>query len=220
MGTAEAPHSLPYKPAPAPGGASLPMRLFPHGPCLPPAPPLMRRDMERRHPEQCRGWVGFSVKMAHRITAGEAGGGGWVGWGGVGVGAHAGARPGRPSSSAGGWRAEVRAGMRGGRCRVGRGGGGGGAPPPPPPPPKNTSTPSPAPGMQLAGSNSHSTLAVPSQYHTPALVPLIPTQAPTCCSCPRASSPAASTSSTQWWVGGMVAGCHLLSAPAVKLAAP
>lgn len=29
------------------------------------------RDMERRNGDKCRGWVGFSVKMAHRITAGE-----------------------------------------------------------------------------------------------------------------------------------------------------
>ncbi|GAB4817304.1 hypothetical protein N2152v2_004350 [Parachlorella kessleri] len=28
------------------------------------------RDMERRHPDRCRAWVGFSVKLAHRITAG------------------------------------------------------------------------------------------------------------------------------------------------------
>ncbi|KAL6760377.1 hypothetical protein V8C86DRAFT_2554548 [Haematococcus lacustris] len=28
------------------------------------------RDMEARNKDQCRGWVGFSVKMAHRITAG------------------------------------------------------------------------------------------------------------------------------------------------------
>jgi len=28
------------------------------------------RDMEARNKNQCRGWVGFSVKMAHRITAG------------------------------------------------------------------------------------------------------------------------------------------------------
>ncbi|KXZ56723.1 hypothetical protein GPECTOR_1g651 [Gonium pectorale] len=27
------------------------------------------RDMENRNKNQCRGWVGFSVKMAHRITA-------------------------------------------------------------------------------------------------------------------------------------------------------
>ncbi|KAI7735921.1 hypothetical protein M8C21_031187 [Ambrosia artemisiifolia] len=30
----------------------------------------MLREMENRHPEKIRGWVGFSVKMAHRITAG------------------------------------------------------------------------------------------------------------------------------------------------------
>ena len=28
------------------------------------------REMESRHHDKCRGWVGFSVKMAHRITAG------------------------------------------------------------------------------------------------------------------------------------------------------
>ncbi|KAL4447598.1 hypothetical protein ABPG75_004817 [Micractinium tetrahymenae] len=28
------------------------------------------RDMESRNKDKCRGWVGFSVKMAHRITAG------------------------------------------------------------------------------------------------------------------------------------------------------
>ncbi|EFN59970.1 hypothetical protein CHLNCDRAFT_6734, partial [Chlorella variabilis] len=28
------------------------------------------RDMEARNHDKCRGWVGFSVKMAHRITAG------------------------------------------------------------------------------------------------------------------------------------------------------
>ena len=28
------------------------------------------RTMEHNHKEKCRGWVGFSVKMAHRITAG------------------------------------------------------------------------------------------------------------------------------------------------------
>jgi len=28
------------------------------------------RDMENRNKDKCRGWVGFSVKMAHRITAG------------------------------------------------------------------------------------------------------------------------------------------------------
>ncbi|EFN59872.1 hypothetical protein CHLNCDRAFT_6787, partial [Chlorella variabilis] len=28
------------------------------------------RKMEARHPQQCRAWVGFSVKLAHRITAG------------------------------------------------------------------------------------------------------------------------------------------------------
>lgn len=27
--------------------------------------------MESRNHDKCRGWVGFSVKMAHRITAGE-----------------------------------------------------------------------------------------------------------------------------------------------------
>jgi len=26
--------------------------------------------MEQRNHDKCRGWVGFSVKMAHRITAG------------------------------------------------------------------------------------------------------------------------------------------------------
>lgn len=26
--------------------------------------------MEARNHDKCRGWVGFSVKMAHRITAG------------------------------------------------------------------------------------------------------------------------------------------------------
>jgi glycogen synthase len=30
----------------------------------------MLRDMENRNKLQCRAWVGFSVKMAHRITAG------------------------------------------------------------------------------------------------------------------------------------------------------
>ncbi|PWA74084.1 soluble starch synthase 2-2, chloroplastic/amyloplastic [Artemisia annua] len=30
----------------------------------------MLREMENRHPDKIRGWVGFSVKMAHRITAG------------------------------------------------------------------------------------------------------------------------------------------------------
>ncbi|KAD4887950.1 hypothetical protein R6Q59_034942 [Mikania micrantha] len=30
----------------------------------------MLREMENRYPEKVRGWVGFSVKMAHRITAG------------------------------------------------------------------------------------------------------------------------------------------------------
>ncbi|KAL9998473.1 Granule-bound starch synthase 2, chloroplastic/amyloplastic [Helianthus debilis subsp. tardiflorus] len=30
----------------------------------------MLREMENRYPEKIRGWVGFSVKMAHRITAG------------------------------------------------------------------------------------------------------------------------------------------------------
>ncbi len=29
-----------------------------------------RREMESNRHEQCRGWVGFSVAMAHRITAG------------------------------------------------------------------------------------------------------------------------------------------------------
>ena len=29
-----------------------------------------RREMESGRHEQCRGWVGFSVAMAHRITAG------------------------------------------------------------------------------------------------------------------------------------------------------
>ncbi|KAL8231508.1 hypothetical protein R6Q57_001286 [Mikania cordata] len=30
----------------------------------------MLREMENRYPEKVRGWVGFSIKMAHRITAG------------------------------------------------------------------------------------------------------------------------------------------------------
>lgn len=30
----------------------------------------MLREMESRHPQKIRGWVGFSVKTAHRITAG------------------------------------------------------------------------------------------------------------------------------------------------------
>ncbi len=50
----------------------------------PPPPPLpqvmlgsgrddlesMLRDMEHRNQSKCKAWVGFSVKMAHRITAG------------------------------------------------------------------------------------------------------------------------------------------------------
>jgi hypothetical protein len=32
------------------------------------------REMEKHCPGQCRGWVGFSVRMAHRITAGAPGG--------------------------------------------------------------------------------------------------------------------------------------------------
>lgn len=28
------------------------------------------REMEEHRQDQCRGWVGFSVRMAHRITAG------------------------------------------------------------------------------------------------------------------------------------------------------
>ena len=28
------------------------------------------REMEQHRQDQCRGWVGFSVRMAHRITAG------------------------------------------------------------------------------------------------------------------------------------------------------
>lgn len=35
-----------------------------------PAPPPSFSDMENRNKDKCRGWVGFSVKMAHRITAG------------------------------------------------------------------------------------------------------------------------------------------------------
>lgn len=31
---------------------------------------LACREMEARAPRQCRAWVGFSVQMAHRITAG------------------------------------------------------------------------------------------------------------------------------------------------------
>ena len=31
---------------------------------------MPRREMESSRHEQCRGWVGFSVAMAHRITAG------------------------------------------------------------------------------------------------------------------------------------------------------
>ena len=30
----------------------------------------MCREMEQHRQDQCRGWVGFSVRMAHRITAG------------------------------------------------------------------------------------------------------------------------------------------------------
>ena len=37
---------------------------------LQPAPFFLGREMEARAPRQCRAWVGFSVKMAHRITAG------------------------------------------------------------------------------------------------------------------------------------------------------
>ena len=32
--------------------------------------PAAHREMESSRHEQCRGWVGFSVAMAHRITAG------------------------------------------------------------------------------------------------------------------------------------------------------
>lgn len=50
------------------------------GPCLLgqlslatlPARALLCREMEARNPRQCKAWVGFSVKMAHRITAGGA----------------------------------------------------------------------------------------------------------------------------------------------------
>lgn len=31
---------------------------------------LVCREMEQHRQDQCRGWVGFSVRMAHRITAG------------------------------------------------------------------------------------------------------------------------------------------------------
>ncbi len=33
-------------------------------------PARPRSDMENRNKDKCRGWVGFSVRMAHRITAG------------------------------------------------------------------------------------------------------------------------------------------------------
>jgi hypothetical protein len=32
--------------------------------------PIPSRDMNHSNKDKCRGWVGFSVKMAHRITAG------------------------------------------------------------------------------------------------------------------------------------------------------
>lgn len=31
---------------------------------------VLFREMEEHRQDQCRGWVGFSVRMAHRITAG------------------------------------------------------------------------------------------------------------------------------------------------------
>lgn len=31
---------------------------------------MLCREMEEHRQDQCRGWVGFSVRMAHRITAG------------------------------------------------------------------------------------------------------------------------------------------------------
>ena len=37
---------------------------------LPCAAVAVRREMEGNRREQCRGWVGFSAQMAHRITAG------------------------------------------------------------------------------------------------------------------------------------------------------